>query len=439
MLLVEEADDTNMIDRLKAIIGLVASKLGRGKTIGILVLLLAGGFWYWRSSAGRSQKPQYQTANVERGTLVTTVSASGNVVGGSSQQITTAATGTVSNVYVKNGDKVTEGQKIAEIVLDGNGIQRQAAAWSSYLSAKNQLEATKANINSLQAAEFKANQTFINDAVARGLVTSDPTYIQENANWLQAEANYQNQTGVITQAQAALMSTWYTYQQSSSVVLAPVSGVVTDLAIAPGVPLTLSGTSSNTGTSNSQKIGTISSPGGKIVVTVNVAEIDSPKVSPGQKATLILDAFADKTFTGKVLTVDTSGAVSSGVTTYPATIVMDTSDGKIYPNMAVDAKIITNVEDNVILVPSGAIQTSGGQSTVRVLRNGQVMVVTVAVGDVNDSQTVVLSGLSEGETVVTGVAGGTSAQSQSGGSPFGAFGGNRGFGGGGAVFRMQGR
>jgi multidrug efflux pump subunit AcrA (membrane-fusion protein) len=72
--------------------------------------------------------------------------------------------------------------------------------------------------------------------------------------------------------------------------------------------------------------------------------------------------------------------------------------------MAVDASIITTVKDNVILVPSAAVQTSTstGQSTVCIMKNGAVSTVNVTVGASNDTQTEIDSGVSENDTVVTG-------------------------------------
>jgi len=114
------------------------------------------------------------------------------------------------------------------------------------------------------------------------------------------------------------------------------------------------------------------------------------------------------------------------------TIGLDTALNNIYPNMAVNATIITNVKDNVLVVPSGAIQTSGGQSTIRVLKNDQIQTVDVVTGDSSDTQTEISSGLNEGETVVTGTVktGTGTSGGTTGNSPFsGGFG--RGFGGGG--------
>ena len=186
--------------------------------------------------------------------------------------------------------------------------------------------------------------------------------------------------------------------------------------------------SNTSGTATSQKIASIQT-GASPITQVNLTQIDTPKVKIGNRTTLTFDAFPGKTFTGKIVSIDTIGAVSSGVTTYPAVIKLDTEVPDIFSNMTAQANIITQVKDNVILVPSGAVQTSNGQSTVRVLRSRQVISVPVEVGDSNDTQTEIISGVSEGDAVVTGSistdAGSQASQQQ--GSPFGG----RGFGGGG--------
>ncbi len=406
----------------------------RKKIIFILFLIIAISLGVWKYLDSKNQAPEYQTSKVEKGNLVTTVSASGTISTGNNANITTSATGTVNTVYVQNGDYVTKGQKIADITLDQDSEQKQTSAWSSYLSAKNSLDAANAKMNSLQAAAFKANQAFINDAVERELKTDDPTYIQENATWLQSEADYKNQLNVINQSQAALNSAWISYQQTASSIAAPMDGIVSNLSIAPGAQIT-SSNSSNSNTSI-QTLGSIKMPNSNIQATVDLSEVDVTKVMAGQQATMTLDAFPDKTFTGKVLLVNTNGSVSSSVTTYPATISFDTSLDTIYPNMAVSATIITNIKENVLLVPSLAIQTSNNQSTVRVLKEGKVTSVVVETGDSNDTQTEITSGLSEGDTIVTSISNQSGSTGSQGTSVFS--GSNRNFGGGGSVRIMRG-
>ncbi len=405
----------------------------------IIIALILGLGWFSipRILGTNNQRPQYQTAQAEEGTLITSVSASGTISQGSSVSITTQATGIVKEVYVADGDTVTAGQKIAEITLDVNSQQRQAAAWASYLSVQNSLKSAQAKINSLQSALFKANQAFMTDkgAIANpsDADKSDPKYIIENAEWLQAEADYRNQEGVINQARASLNSSWLSYIQLSSTITAPMAGELSGLTLTPGLPISSTQTTSSTttGSNSSQSVGTIIVEQSSLQATINLTEIDVIKVKPGQKVTLTLDAFPNKTFTGKVSTVNTNGSVSSGVTTYPTTITFDLALDNIYPNMAVNATIITSIKDNVILIPSAAVQTSNGQSTVRVMRNNQITSLPIEIGESNDTQTEITSGINEGDVVITGTTtpSGTGSGGQGTISPFGGFGGRGGFGG----------
>ena len=239
-------------------------------------------------------------------------------------------------------------------------------------------------------------------------------------NWLAAEAQYKNQQGVLAAAQTSLSSAWANYQKTSPTIYAPISGTISGLSYQVGSVLTAQ--TSSTGTSTSQRIANIKTDATPVAV-VNLNEVDAPKVTVGNKATITMDAFPNNTFTGKIVGIDTTGTVSSGVTTYPAYIVYDSAIDGIYPNMAVDASIITSVKDNVILVPNAAVQTStNGGSTVRIMKNGKITTTDVTVGDSNDTQTEIVSGINQGDTVVTGVTttGGTTTTSA---SPFGSFGG----------------
>ncbi|MCL5784679.1 MAG: efflux RND transporter periplasmic adaptor subunit [Patescibacteria group bacterium] len=410
--------------------------LGSKKRIAIFViLLLTVGYFGYKGLTAKAAAPQYQTAQAEKGTLINSVTASGNITTANNVSVTIQAAGVVKEVFVKNGDQVGQGQTLATLTLDQASQQKQAAAYASYLTAKNTLDAANAKYNSLQNTLFTDNQKFINDAVARGLATNDPTYIEENATWLQAEADYKNQASVISANQSSLTAASLNLSQLSSNITAPVAGEVRGLTIAPGSIVTVTSSSSNS-TSTSQVLGSIFQEG-PTQAQVSISEIDAPKVTEGDKVTMTLDAFPDATFTGKVASINTNGVVSSGVTSYPAVISFDAGNKHIYPNMAVTAKIITSVKNDVILVPSAAVQAGqNGQITVRVLKNGQVETVPVEVGNTNDTQTGITSGINEGDTVITGITNPTAKTGSSGAtSPFGS----RGFGGGGVIMRGGGR
>lgn len=400
------------------------------KIVLIVISLVIGWLAFLRLTAVR-QQPQYQTTRVEKGTIISTVSASGNVLTTNLVDVTTQASGVVRAVYVKDGDKVVAGQKIAEITLDKESQQKNASAWASYLSAKNSVDSANVSLYTLQSKMFAAYQKFINDAIARGLATDDPTYIQQNADWLAAEANYKNQQAVIDQAKASLNSAWLSYQSTSPIITAPIAGVVSNVKIVPGIVLT-----SNQTTTSSQRIAVIQNEETKPIISVNITEIDVPKVKIGQKVTVTLDSLPDKTFTGKVVTVDRIGTTSNNVTNYPSLIQLDTTSSEILPNMAANANIILETKSDVLLIPSTAIQTQAGQSYVRVLRNGQEQQIPVEVGLSGDTQTEITSGLSEGDEVIIGTVT-TQTQQRTRSSIFGGggFGGGTFRPGGGVIIR----
>jgi membrane fusion protein, macrolide-specific efflux system len=407
-------------------------------SLSVILFLVFLGF---RTFGGQKQATIYQTATATKGTLVVSLTEAGQVAVANKVSVVTQASGIVSKIYVKSGDAINAGDKIADITLDTAGQQRQAQAYSSLLSAQNSLQSASTQLYTLQNQLFVANQKFVND---RGVFNptqdqkNDPVYIEENASWLAAEAAYKNQSNVIAASQANLNNANLTYQLTSGTIVAPTNGTISDLTIIKGMQIGSSNTTSGSSTTTSNQGVASIKTGNSTAVTVNIAEVDASKVQVGQKATITLDAIANKTFTGKVMGINTTGAISSGVTTYPAVIQLDdVSNDNILPNMSATASIISKVKDNVLLIPSSAVSTVGSTSTVKVLKNGQITSITVEVGDSSDSQTEITSGLSEGDTVVTSTIS-TTTTSSSSSSPFSS-GLRIGNFGGGATTRTTGR
>ncbi|HOZ80759.1 MAG TPA: efflux RND transporter periplasmic adaptor subunit, partial [Candidatus Woesebacteria bacterium] len=142
-----------------------------------------------------------------------------------------------------------------------------------------------------------------------------------------------------------------------------------------------------------QTIGIVNNINNQFQATVNLTESDVTKIKADQKVSLTLDAFSDKSFTGKVLAVNTSGASTSGVTSYPVTILLDSTDINIYSKMSVSAQIITNIYHDVLLISNNAISSLKSD---------------VVTGETDGTNTIVKSGLSEGDKVTV-----TSTQSSS--------------------------
>lgn len=385
-------------------------------------------------SASDESTSALQTTQLEKGTLVIAVTSAGQVSATNSRAITTNVSGVVKEVFVENDQIVKSGAKIAEIELDQESRQAYSQALASYQSAKNSLTSAQAKINSLQAAAFKANQTFMNGKGSEdNPETSDPNYIQEKASWLQAEADYKNQAAVISQAQTALNSASQSLSLVSPVIYAPISGKVSALSLVKGT--VLSTQSSGTDTSSGQTIAHVLTDAAPSI-TVNLTEVDVTKVKLGNKVTITIDALPDKTYTGKVISIDTVGSVSSGVTAYPAVIAFDTDAPEVFSNMSAQASIITQTKSGVLLVPTSAVQTQNGESSVRVMREDQQESVAVETGLSSGTQIEIVSGLSEGDTVITSTA---VTPTQAGGqttSPFSGMSGPGGGFGGGTTVRM---
>jgi multidrug efflux pump subunit AcrA (membrane-fusion protein) len=417
----------------------------RAAAVAVLVIVI-GYFGYQRYTAS-TKKLTYQTAQAQKSSLVISVSASGQILSTNIINISTSASGVVQDVYVKNGDKVNSGDKIAQITLDAAGQQQFTQASAAYLSAKHNLDAANATLFSLQSTLFSKWKIYTDLATNSTYQDSDgspntsnrtlPAFTTVQDDWFSAEANYKNQQGAIAAAQADLSSKWVSYQQASPTITAPISGTVSNLGIVPNMALGSQGSSVSVGTggsvssnSNTQTVAVVQNESMPIA-TFNISETDISSLKIGEETTVTLDATGNKTFTGKVVTVDNIGAVTSGVTNYKVLIAFDTKAPGVLPNMAASAKIITKVKNDVILVPSAAVQTSGGQSTVRIMKNGNSISVPVELGDSNDTQTEIISGVNEGDTVVTSVNSQTTTGSTGATSPFGG-------GGAGGAFRAIG-
>jgi macrolide-specific efflux system membrane fusion protein len=416
----------------------------RWRIIGAIILIVALGYFGTRTFGKKSNQVQYQTAQAQTGTLVSSVSASGVISAGSSVDVTTQASGVVTEVYVKDGDTVTQGQKLAEVQLDQAAQAKQASALASLTSAQTAFLNAQNTQRSAQASLDKVlddiHQFQYGNGGFANIGSANETQTQRQ-NRTSAEVAKDNAVNSVNSAAAQLNSASLAYQQLSPTIIAPTSGTVGDLTLTPGLVVSGGTTNSSNISTTPQKVGIVTLPNGQVQATADVSEIDITKVKVGQKVTMTMDAFPDQTFTGRVETIDTTGTVNSGVTTYTVTIAFDSQNAQMYPNMAVSANIITKINDNVLMVPSAAIQTTNGQSIVRVLRNGQPQTVDVTTGDSNDTDTVITSGLNAGDTVVTGTTGGSTTPTGATTSPFGGGGGFRfgggGFGGGGGGVRVQ--
>lgn len=146
---------------------------------------------------------------------------------------------------------------------------------------------------------------------------------------------------------------------------------------------------------------------------ISLNEVDAAKIKVGQKVALTFDAIDSLNVSGLVAEIDALGTVSQGVVTYNVKIILDTQDDRIKLGMSVSATIITDVKQDVLIVPGSAVKTQNNVSYVEIFDqpvqiNGQGITsavpphqVPVQAGLSNDTETEIISGLKEGDQIVT--------------------------------------
>lgn len=150
------------------------------------------------------------------------------------------------------------------------------------------------------------------------------------------------------------------------------------------------------------------------IAEISLNEVDASQVKAGQKVTLTFDAVDGLEITGQVAEIDGIGTVSQGVVSYNVKIGFDTQDERIKPGMSVQADIITQAKQNVLLAPNSAVKTSGDSYFVEILDGSVPITANIAVvsktppkqqavevGLSNDSFTEIISGLGEGDLIVS--------------------------------------
>lgn len=338
------------------------------------IIILIGGWWYFANK--NKSTVTYQTSTVQKGTIVSSISASGKALTTNILAIDTQASGVVKKVYVKDGDKVFAGQKIAEITLDSSGALANAKAFASLMSVRNNYRQTQATLANVYD-QIKGHD-------------SDETLTQKETRTKAEVAN--------DNAWANLASAELSYRLTSPFITAPSAGIIQSVNLVEGMVLTSSTSTTNI---NSQRAAVIKGDSFPIV-NVNLSEVDVPNIKVGQKATIVFDSIPDKTFTGVVATIDRVGTISSNVTSYSANIKLDSMSDSILPNMAATANIILETKTDVIKVPTSALISINGQTELKTYVNKKEVDVNVETGISSASETEITSGVNEGTEVITG-------------------------------------
>ena len=163
-------------------------------------------------------------------------------------------------------------------------------------------------------------------------------------------------------------------------------------------------------------------------------EVDAIKVNKGNRAFMTFDAISNLKIKGLVTDVDLVGTISQGVVTYNIKITFEDKDERIRPGMSVDASIVTEEKPDILIVPSSAIKSQGKKYYVEVFDTEQDSISTksspqkvfVDIGDSDDVNTEIISGVSAGRKIVMRTISSTNTStSTTAPSIFGNIGGNQ--------------
>jgi len=140
-------------------------------------------------------------------------------------------------------------------------------------------------------------------------------------------------------------------------------------------------------------------------LVIDIDEIDIPLVELGQKAVIDLDALPNVSFTGEVTAVYPVPMEVGGIVLYKTRISMDAPEKSgIKVGMSASATIVAESQENVLIVPSRAItRNEAGQTIVKVKQDEEIQERVVVVGLDDGLRAEIVSGVSEGETVVVEV------------------------------------
>jgi HlyD family secretion protein len=380
----------------------------------VLVLVIAGGVI--AATRGGTKIDPTKLAKVERGDLAKSVVATGKVTPITKVEVKSKASGIVKKLYVDYGDRVKQGQLLAQ--LDKVEIQAQVD------QSRAALEAAEANQKSSQADFERAkvdaegpDVPLLKRAYDRALAMAKDGVV--SASQLDdADKNYQlalNKQNVakaqvtvlkakIAQAQAVVSEDQANLKQleeqlSYTDILSPIDGIVLsrDVEIGDAVSsiLVLGSTATLVMT-----LGDTS----EVYVKGKVDESDIGKVYLGQRARIKVESFKDKTFDGKVTKISPMGVEKDNVTTFEVRVSIQNPGGELKAEMTANAEIILDEHKNVLQIPEGAIiYDKDKKASVEIpdpkAKDGKDKV-PITIGISNGAKTEVLAGLKEGEQVV---------------------------------------
>jgi HlyD family secretion protein len=367
----------------------------------IVVLLIAGITAASIVSKGKEGTP-VTFGKVERTDLTSKVTANGQIDAQRKVDLSANVMGQIVNLAVREGDVVKKGDFLLQI------DQKQLAA--SAQGAEASMRALFSDRDSARATLAEAQLSF--DRVRNNVeqrISPQAELDRARAALESARANVRAIEQRIEQSRANVAAARDTL--SKTTMTAPMAGIITALPVEEG-EVAVIGTMNNPGT----KLLTIADMS-VVEAVMEVDETDVPAVKVGQRASVTVDAYPNKTFEGIVTEVGSSPmAASPGsggeAVNFEVKIQLTSPPPGIRPGFSASADIITGTRSKSLAIPIQALvvrEKTGGtpgksqeEEGVYLYKDGKAQFVPVTTGLAGDSNIEITKGLSEGQQIVTG-------------------------------------
>lgn len=340
----------------------------------IAALIITASFAaYWMLYHQDNNKPAFQTETVKRRDIAAAVQATGVIRAkiGAEVKVGARISGRVERLFANIGDVVTKGQLIARL--------EQVDLQAKVDEAKMNLKTAEANLDLAQKTIQRMQNLYAKDFVSKDKVD----VAERDLKAAQAQVNQIRETIRFNET-----------QMSYANIYAPISGVIASVTTQQGE--TVSASSLNVPTFVT--IVDLS----RLEIYAYVDETDIGKIKAELEATFTVDSFPEKDFNGKVTAVYPKATIQDNVVYYITVISIENSEGKLKPDMTVNAAIFLNKRSNVLAVPNKAIRREGGKKVVQVLENGKPIGKSIKTGWKDSNYTEVIEGVEEGDIVITG-------------------------------------
>jgi RND family efflux transporter MFP subunit len=339
-----------------------------------------GGGGFGRGGFGGPRLPMtVELASVTRGDMTEQLSVVGNLIGQATIEAVPKVSGRLEAVYVKLGDRVTPGQRLAKV--EDQEIQQQVN------QAKASFDVAGATIRQREA-DLKLAQTNLDrsrNLFERQLVPKQ-TFDDTDAKYQAAVASLDLARAQYAQAKARLDE--LNINLANTVITSPVSGFIGKRALDPGAWITPS----------SSFISVVDIDVVRMVA--NIIEKDIRRVSAGMPAEVTVDAFPGETFEGHIARV--SPVLDPATRTAQIEVEVSNPSFRLKPGMYATVNFTVEHKENTLVIPANAVVDLDGKKGVFMAAEGNVAKFQpITLGMTQTAEVEVAGGLTEGMRVVT--------------------------------------